>query len=142
GRAGGDGDGVAGDGHVVVGLRGDGWQVHAAVTHVRRALVHHRPGRGVVVVTAVREPDGVVDQLVVVPGAARRAAADHAYRVGLLHAQVGPVRRRQAGPAGADRPLVGQLAVQVDLRLVVSRAGHRDQRPADLEGLGQVPRPV
>src|SRR4029079_18409935 len=62
--AGGDGDRVTGDGHVVVGLRGQRRQVHAPVTHVRGALVHHRPRGRVVVVAAVGEPDRVVDQLV------------------------------------------------------------------------------
>src|SRR5580698_11289943 len=91
-----------------------------------------------VVVTAEGEPDRVVDQLVVVAGAAGRAAADHAHRVVLLHAHVGAVGRGQAGPAGADRPLVDALAVEIDLRIVRGRAGHGDQRPADLERLGQV----
>ena len=95
-----------------------------------------------VVTAAVGEPDRVVDQLVVVAGATGRAAADHPHRVGLLHAQVRAVGRGQARPAQAGRPLVGELAVQVDLRVVGGRAGHRDQRPADLEGLGQVARPV
>src|SRR5207244_6459143 len=75
--AGGDGDRVAGDGHVVVGLRGGGRQVHAPVTDVGDALGPHRPRGGVVVTAAVGEPDRVVDQLVVVAGAAYRSAADH-----------------------------------------------------------------
>src|SRR5689334_11445793 len=133
---------ITGDGHVVVGLRGQRRQVHAPVAHVRGALIHHRPRGRVVVVAAVGEPDRVVDQLVVVARAPRGTAAHHADRVGFLHAQVGPVRGGQAGPAGADRPLVLELAVQVDLRLVRGRAGHRDQRPADLEGVGQVVRAV
>src|SRR6266480_3562119 len=72
--AGGDRDRVTGDGHVVVGLRGGGRQVHAPVTDVGDALVSHRPWGGVIVAAAVGKPDREVDQLVVVAGATYRAA--------------------------------------------------------------------
>ncbi len=77
------GDGVAGDGHVVVGLRGGGRQVHAPVADVRAALVHDGPRRGMVVVAAEGEPDRVVDQFAVVAAGRRdpRLADPNAYYV-------------------------------------------------------------
>ena len=105
------------------------------------ALVDHGPRGRVVVVAAEGEPDRPVDELVVVAGGAL-LAADHPHRVVLVHRQVAAVRGRQGVAAGGDRPVVLQLAVDVDLRAVGGCRGDRDDRLADDERLGQRVVPV
>src|SRR6202044_2120019 len=122
-RAADHGDRVTGHGELVVDHGVGRRQVHAAVADVGGALVDDRPRGRVVVVAAEGEPHRPVDELVVVAGGAFLAAADHPHRVVLLDGQVGSVRGRHGGPAGGDRPVVGELAADVDLSLVGAGVG-------------------
>src|SRR5215475_1074743 len=102
---------------------------------VLEALLAHRPERVMVVVAAEGEPDRPWDRDVV-PGAL------HLDRVGLLDGEVAAVRRVIARLPGADRPVVAELAVVIDLRPVRGRIRDGDNGRPDGERLAQRVRAV
>ena len=97
---------------------------------VIEALLTDRPVGVVVVVPAEGEPHRPRHRDAV-------SRAGHLHGVGLLDGQVAPVRGVVAGPAGADRPVIAEPAVVVDLSTVHRGVADGDQRRADVERLGQ-----
>src|SRR5579875_281461 len=129
-RAARDRDRVPGDLHLVVDLGVRRRHVHAAVTDVGEALLAHRPVGVVQVIAGPGEPyrPGHLDVV---------AGPLHVHRVALVDREVGPVRGVVTGPPRADRPVVDQLPVPVEVHVVGRGAGDHDQRAADVERLGQ-----
>ncbi len=133
--AAGDRDRVSRHLHLVIELRVSRPHVDAAMAHVDEALLPDRPV-------------GIV-QVVAGPGESHRprhldpvAGTLHQDRVALLDRQVRSVRCVLTRPPGADRPSREQLAVPVQLHVVLGRARNDDQRPADAELLGERVHPV
>src|SRR5262252_3410783 len=100
------------------------------MTDVLETLLAHRPERVVVVVPAEGEPDRPRNRDVV-------AGALHLDRVGLLDGEVAAVRRLVAWLAGANRPVVAELAVVIDLRPMRGRIRDGDNGRSDGERLAQ-----
>jgi hypothetical protein len=111
-------------------------QVDASVRDIFKALFCDAPGRGVDVLAAVGNVDVPVDELVIarrgLDGDADRRR-DHVHHRLPVEDDVRPVLGRPSRLAGADRPVVEELAVVGDSHLVRSQVDDGYMAVADDE---------